>query len=396
MVWLAMTSGARRGELCALRWKYVDLVNGVLTLRRSIAQNGAETEEKDTKTHQRRHVTLDPETISVLIDHRNRCESRTANLGITLDQEAFVFSNAPDGSTHLLPASVTQRYRRMAERAGIDTHLHNLRHYSATELIAAGVDVRTVAGRLGHSGGGTTTLRVYAAWVAEADQRAAAGLTSRLPSRPAPEPDGIERVLANPRAPYERIAVDLRSAILGGKYSDGEPLPTIKQLAQTYEVATGTAHRAMSLLTAWGLVNVSRGQRATVRIIKPVPAESVTPHTSHETTDTIGNTAFNRERTAGQHHDDSENATTTTPQLWAITLRGPDGHRYPPRHVRADIRHPDSFRPHLLAIARIETPADTDDGDHWISNYELEIAELGEREPKLVLRWQKDERSTPF
>ena len=396
VVWLAMTSGARRGELCALRWKYVDLVNGVLTLRRSIAQNGAETEEKDTKTHQRRHVTLDPETISVLIDHRNRCESRTANLGITLDQEAFVFSNAPDGSTHLLPASVTQRYRRMAERAGIDTHLHNLRHYSATELIAAGVDVRTVAGRLGHSGGGTTTLRVYAAWVAEADQRAAAGLTSRLPSRPAPEPDGIERVLANPRAPYERIAVDLRSAILGGKYSDGEPLPTIKQLAQTYEVATGTAHRAMSLLTAWGLVNVSRGQRATVRIIKPVPAESVTPHTSHETTDTIGNTAFNRERTAGQHHDDSENATTTTPQLWAITLRGPDGHRYPPRHVRADIRHPDSFRPHLLAIARIETPADTDDGDHWISNYELEIAELGEREPKLVLRWQKDERSTPF
>src|SRR5918997_3472653 len=268
-----MTSGARRGELCALRWKYVDLVNGVLTLRRSIAQNGAETEEKDTKTHQRRHLTLDPETISVLIDHRNRCESRAANLGITLDQEAFVFSNAPDGSTHLLPASVTQRYRRMAERAGIDTHLHNLRHYSATELITAGVDVRTVAGRLGHSGGGTTTLRVYAAWVAEADQRAAAGLLARMPVRPQLPVSPAQAALTNPRSPRDRLAVDLRSAILGGKYSDGEPLPTIKQLAQTYEVATGTAHRAMSLLTAWGLVNVSRGQRATVQIIKPVPAE---------------------------------------------------------------------------------------------------------------------------
>jgi hypothetical protein len=36
--------------------------------------------------------------------------------------------------------------------------MHSLRHYSATELIAAGVDVRTVAGRLGHGSGGATTL----------------------------------------------------------------------------------------------------------------------------------------------------------------------------------------------------------------------------------------------
>jgi integrase len=55
-----------------------------------------------------------------------------------------------------------------------------LRHYSATELISAGVDVRTVAGRLGHGGGGTTTLRVYAAWVPESDRRAADLLASRL------------------------------------------------------------------------------------------------------------------------------------------------------------------------------------------------------------------------
>jgi integrase len=55
---------------------------------------------------------------------------------------------------------------------------HSLRHYSATELVAAGVDTRTVAGRLGHSGGGATTLRVYSVWVAESDQRAAAVLAS--------------------------------------------------------------------------------------------------------------------------------------------------------------------------------------------------------------------------
>ena len=78
------------------------------------------------------------------------------------------------------PDTITQRYRRLATRLGIDTTLHALRHYSATELIAAGVDPRTVAGRLGHAGGGSTTLRVYSAWVAEADQRAAAALAARV------------------------------------------------------------------------------------------------------------------------------------------------------------------------------------------------------------------------
>jgi integrase len=48
---------------------------------------------------------------------------------------------------------------------------------------AAGVDVRTVAGRLGHSGGGSTTLRTYSAFVLEADQRAAAALALRRPER---------------------------------------------------------------------------------------------------------------------------------------------------------------------------------------------------------------------
>ena len=243
LVWLTMTTGARRGELCALRWQHVDLVNGVLTLRRSIAQDGNATEEKDTKTHQRRHVTLDPESVAVLNEHWERCQARASVLGVALTRQAYVFSLAPDGSTHLVPSTVTQRYKRMAHRLGIDTHLHNLRHYSATELIAAGVDVRTVAGRLGHGGGGTTTLRVYAAWVAEADQRAAAGLLTRLPERPAPLPDPVERAQTDPRSPYERIAAELRAKILDGALPAGEPLPTGKELAKAHGVSPPTAHR---------------------------------------------------------------------------------------------------------------------------------------------------------
>jgi hypothetical protein len=72
----------------------------------------------------------------------------------------------------------------MAERLGIDTTLKILRHYSATELITAGVDVRTVTGRLGHGGGGATTHRVYTACLGSRS-RAAATITGRMPARPA-------------------------------------------------------------------------------------------------------------------------------------------------------------------------------------------------------------------
>jgi len=89
-----------------------------------------------------------------------------------------VFSNRPDHSRWYDPDAVSHRFKAMCKRLGIDSHLHALRHYAATELISAGVDVRTVAGRLGH--GGTTTLRVYTAWVPESDKRAAEALASRL------------------------------------------------------------------------------------------------------------------------------------------------------------------------------------------------------------------------
>jgi integrase len=93
-------------------------------------------------------------------------------------------SYAPDHRRHCDPDGITHRYAKMTADLGIDTHLHALRHYSATELLAGGVDLGTVAGRLGHGGGGATTLKVYAAWVAGADTKAADLIASRLPQPP--------------------------------------------------------------------------------------------------------------------------------------------------------------------------------------------------------------------
>ena len=67
------------------------------------------------------------------------------------------------------------------------------RHYTASKLLAGGFDLRNTAARLGHSGGGATTLRHYADPVPEVDRRAAAylaqltarGATGQAPAEPA-------------------------------------------------------------------------------------------------------------------------------------------------------------------------------------------------------------------
>jgi integrase len=268
LVWLAMATGARRGELCALRWTHVDAGQGVLVVRASIAQVDGEVWEKDTKLHQRRHIALDNVTIAVLNAYHQERQQRATTVRAALTPDRFVFSPRPDGRTPRSPNAVTCQYRRMVDRLGIHTTFHKLRHYSATELIRAGVDVRTVAGRLGHAEG-DTTLTYYAAWVREADQRACRILTRRLPM-PVMSPANLPAPDSSPSPyPYQMIADGLRVAILDGTLLAGSILPTMKEIALRNHVCPSTAHRAIAVLVREQLVVVSRGRRAIVSDTHP-------------------------------------------------------------------------------------------------------------------------------
>src|SRR6266508_2366582 len=182
-VWLKMLTGARRGELLALHWYDVHFDDGVLEIRRNYTRRNGKSREKDTKTHRIRRIAVDADTIALLRTTRTRYEERCKQLEVEPSEAAYLFSYAPDNSRPCNPDGVSHRYERMCAELGIESHLHTLRPYSATELIGSGVDIRTVAGRLGHAGGGTTTLRVYAAWVAESDKRAAELLAGKMPRR---------------------------------------------------------------------------------------------------------------------------------------------------------------------------------------------------------------------
>jgi integrase len=190
---LAAVTGARRGELCALRWSDIDLVAGSVTIARAIVgERNDELVEKDTKSHAGRRIAIDPETVDVLARHRDRCEDRATVAETTLADRSFIFSPAVDGSRPWRPGGVSLAFIRLRKRAGVgDVPLHSFRHFAATRMLAAGVPVRTVAGRLGHANA-ATTLNVYSHWVEASDQAAATvlgdllGNGDKAPTSPSP------------------------------------------------------------------------------------------------------------------------------------------------------------------------------------------------------------------
>jgi integrase len=175
-VMLAASSGARRGELIALRWKDIDLDRGTLSIERGLVLVDGQLIEQGTKTHQSRRITLDATTKENLSLHRSRMEDAARLAGATINSDSFVFSETLDGSAPWRPDSTSRAFRSLCKRCGVaGVRLHDIRHYVATRLLTAGVDVRTVAGRLGHRNP-STTLNVYAHFVPESDQEAADAL----------------------------------------------------------------------------------------------------------------------------------------------------------------------------------------------------------------------------
>jgi len=180
---LAVMLGARRGELCALRWSDVDLDQGEVLIAGGIVRvPGKSLVDKATKTHAKRRVALGADTVELLRAHRLTQAKNALAFGTTLALDAYVFSHDPDGSTPINPDGITHRFRRLARRLGVRCRLHDLRHFMVTQLVAGGVDWRTVAGRAGHADG-HMTLSTYAHFQ-QAQDRQAAEFMDRLLAAP--------------------------------------------------------------------------------------------------------------------------------------------------------------------------------------------------------------------
>lgn len=175
---LAVLTGARRGELCGLRWSDID--GEGIHIRRSVYRLKGETHEKRTKGGRERLVALDPAVENIVALWAIECDVRATDAGLGMpDRDSFVLSAWPDCSRPLNPDTLSAHVRRAAVELGMGhVHLHSIRHFAATEMLSAGIDVRQVADTLGHADGGKLALRTYG-HPTDDRQRAAAAAMAR-------------------------------------------------------------------------------------------------------------------------------------------------------------------------------------------------------------------------
>ena len=166
--------GTRRGETLGLQWGDLDFGSGQVTVQRrvTVVPGGIEIEDA-TKNGTQRTIAVDAVTLERFSAHLTEAQAVAAVAGFNLPPTAFVFARDVEGRKPWHPSTATHKLSAIRRRLGLSdaAHLHGLRHYVATSLLAAGVDVRTVAERLGN--GADVVLSTYAHFVPAADQAAA-------------------------------------------------------------------------------------------------------------------------------------------------------------------------------------------------------------------------------
>jgi len=170
-----VATGARRAEVCGLRWSDVDFDAGTLNVARSYTVVPGVRGDRPTKTRSTRLVILDPITLDGLRSGLELSVALAAQFGFAADarRAGYVFTDDPAGTTAWRPDTANARWVKARSAVGLTgIRLHDLRHFQATQLLDAGVPVPTVAARLGHADG-TTTMKIYAHRTRRADQEAA-------------------------------------------------------------------------------------------------------------------------------------------------------------------------------------------------------------------------------
>ena len=158
---LAIFTGARRGELTALRWRDIDWKSGTLRIASNIVATTDGLIEQSPKGGNSRVVTLDPETLMVLKTHRAKQNEQRLELGPYWLGDQDWITASPEG-VGFTPNAATRAWNAACKRAGVKGfRLHDARHTHATHLLASGVPLHVVAARLGHKDA-MVTATIYA------------------------------------------------------------------------------------------------------------------------------------------------------------------------------------------------------------------------------------------
>ena len=187
IVQLALLTGARRGEICGLRWSDINFEQGTIAINRTLQYiPGTGTVFNAPKTKRsRRCIKIGADCIALLKEYSLYQKAERLKVGTAWTRRITVEGGRTVENDLLFtkwngepmdPKTVTSWFPGfLAEHDLPAVHFHSLRHTNASLLIAAHAPITTVSARLGHAQT-STTLNIYADAIQSADAAAADAL----------------------------------------------------------------------------------------------------------------------------------------------------------------------------------------------------------------------------
>ena len=157
IIYTALYTGMRQGELLGLHWDDVDITRGVLKVQRTAQWvTGYGRIEKPPKTEAgRREVDLPETVIKILREVRKQQAEDRLFMAEKYQENNIVFCQ--ENGKPIDNSNLTYRFRRLANAAGLpNLRFHDLRHTHASLMLAAGEQLLVVQQRLGHEKPSTT------------------------------------------------------------------------------------------------------------------------------------------------------------------------------------------------------------------------------------------------
>lgn len=173
MVTVLIYTGMRRGELCGLKWSDIDFKNKIINIQRATLYlpNKGIFEDTTKNNSSQRVIKVSDVVISALKAYKKQQDIDRFGIGDKWVDTGYIFTTWNGKPIH--PDTLTGWFHDFIKRNNLpDVCIHSLRHTNATLLIANGVNLTTVAKRLGHANTNTTT-KIYAHAIKTADEIAA-------------------------------------------------------------------------------------------------------------------------------------------------------------------------------------------------------------------------------
>lgn len=215
---LELSTGLRRGEICALQWDDLNFKTGALRVERQVHRIDGELVVSQPKTKaSNRSVILPAPVVKVLAQYRQSVDSR------------WMFPSPVSEDSPRDPTAVRKRLKTILERAECK-HLrfHDLRHTFATTSLEHGMDIKTLSTIIGHVSS-STTLNIYAHVTDEMRRTAAVkidqGITGADPQEQAdtaprkPSPSTFQAHKGQRRKPGTGCISQITDTLWEGRYS---------------------------------------------------------------------------------------------------------------------------------------------------------------------------------